>query len=191
MPGVPAMPPAPAALPAKRQVDPAITGLVGLVVGAGSAGAAWAIMAGTGDDRPATYSLTGAFALTEGAVRTDDTGCKGTRGYDDIAEGTFVTVYDAAGGVATIGNLGSSRYAEGVLHLQGRRRRRPEGREVLSGRGAAPGEAQLGGMEAEDGTLATTLAQTSPHDWVADLMARGPTAAAAICRAAADERMTL
>ncbi|MFF3057319.1 hypothetical protein [Streptomyces sp. NPDC057909] len=52
------------------------------------------------------------------------------------------------------------------------------------------GKAQLGGMEAEDGKLATTLAQTSPHDWVPDLMARGPTAAAAICRTAADERMT-
>ncbi|WP_326633660.1 MULTISPECIES: hypothetical protein [unclassified Streptomyces] len=52
------------------------------------------------------------------------------------------------------------------------------------------GKAQLGGREAEDGKLATTLAQTSPHDWVRDLMARSPTAAAAICRAAADERMT-
>ncbi|WP_406424277.1 hypothetical protein [Streptomyces sp. NBC_01589] len=49
------------------------------------------------------------------------------------------------------------------------------------------GKAQLGGLEAEDGKLA----QTSPHDWAPDLMARGPTAAAAICRAAADERMTL
>lgn len=143
-------------------------------------------MAVTGADQPAMFSLTGAFALTDGVVRTGDTGCKGTRSYDDSVEGTCVTVYDAAGGVATTGNLGSSKHAEGYCIL-GRRRRRPEGREVLSGRGAASGKAQLGGLEAEDGKLA----QTSPHDWAPDLMARGPTAAAAICRAAADERMTL
>jgi hypothetical protein len=35
-------------------------------------------------------------------------------------------------------------------------------------------------MEAEDGKLAITLGQTSPHDRVPDLMARCPTAAAAI-----------
>lgn len=52
-------------------------------------------------------------------------------------------------------------------------------------------KARLGGVEAEDDKLATTLGQTSLHDWVPDLMARCPTAAAAICRAAANERMTL
>ncbi|MFF1931865.1 hypothetical protein [Streptomyces sp. NPDC058228] len=70
-------------------------------------------MAGTGDDQPATFSLTGAFALTDGVVRTDDIGCKGTRSYDDSAEGTCVTVYDPAGGVAATGDFGSSKYAEG------------------------------------------------------------------------------
>ncbi|MFI5634036.1 hypothetical protein ACIA8E_32630 [Streptomyces sp. NPDC051664] len=60
-------------------------------------GAASAIMAGSGDDKPVTFSLTGAFALTDEVVRTADTGCQGTGGYDDVAVGTSVTVYDDAG----------------------------------------------------------------------------------------------
>lgn len=75
-------------------------------------------MAGTGDDQPATFSLTGAFALTAKVVRTDGTGCKGTRSYEDGAEGTCVAVHDAAGGVATTGNLGSSKYAEGYCSFK-------------------------------------------------------------------------
>ncbi|WP_326601190.1 hypothetical protein OG930_01730 [Streptomyces sp. NBC_01799] len=147
-------------------------------------------MAGTGDDQPATFSLTGAFALTDGVVRTDDIGCKGTRSYDDSAEGTCVTVYDPAGGVAATGDFGSSKYAEGYCIFKVAVDDVPKGEKFYQVEVPHPGKAQLGGMEAEDGKLATTLAHTSPHDWVPDLMARGPTAAAAICRAAADERMT-
>ncbi|MGW0692564.1 hypothetical protein [Streptomyces sp. NPDC002738] len=147
-------------------------------------------MAGTGDDQPATFSLTGAFALTDKVVRTDGTGCKGTRSYEDGAEGTCVAVHDAAGGVATTGNLGSSKYAEGYCSFKVAVDDVPKGEKFYQVEVPHRGKAQLGGTEAEDGKLATTLAQTSPHDWVPELMARGPTAAAAICRAAADERMT-
>ncbi|MET8405444.1 hypothetical protein [Streptomyces sp900116325] len=54
-------------------------------------------MAGSGFDEPATFSLSGAFALTDGVVHTTDTGSWGTGGVDDFVEGTSVTVYDAAG----------------------------------------------------------------------------------------------
>ncbi|MFF0399693.1 hypothetical protein ACFYSJ_28610 [Streptomyces sp. NPDC005248] len=52
-------------------------------------------MAGNGFDEPATFSLTGAFTLTDGVVRTTETGSRGTGGFDDFVEGTSVTVYDA------------------------------------------------------------------------------------------------
>ncbi|MER5688429.1 hypothetical protein [Streptomyces sp. NPDC002205] len=104
-------------------------------------------MAGTGDDKPATFSPTGAFALTDGVVRTDDTGCKGTRGHDDIAEGTFVAVYDAAGVVATTGNLGSSKYAERYCIFKVAVDDVPKGEKFYQGEVPHRGKVQLGGME--------------------------------------------
>ncbi|MCX5315598.1 hypothetical protein [Streptomyces sp. NBC_00154] len=89
-------------------------------------------------------------------------------------EGTCVTVHDAAGGVATTGNLGSSKYAEGCCIFKVAVDDVPKGEKLYQVEVAHRGKAQLGGMEAEDGKLATTLAQTSPHDWVPDLMAQGP-----------------
>ncbi|WP_327420086.1 hypothetical protein OG763_02405 [Streptomyces sp. NBC_01230] len=52
-------------------------------------------MAGSGFDEPATFSLTGASALTDGVVRTTDTKSWGTGNFDDFVDGT--SVYDAAG----------------------------------------------------------------------------------------------
>lgn len=69
-------------------------------------------MAGSGDEQPATLSLAGIFVLTDGVVRTADSGSQGTGGLDDFAEGTSVTVFAAAGSVAVIGNFGFSAYAE-------------------------------------------------------------------------------
>ncbi|WP_392870520.1 hypothetical protein [Streptomyces sp. LN499] len=73
-----------------------------------------------------------------------------------MAEGISATVHAAAGGVAVTGNLGSSEYAEDCIF------------EVAVGgvpksekfhRVEVPhqGKAQLGGTEAEDGKLTTTL----------------------------------
>ncbi|ATE58379.1 hypothetical protein CNX65_25245 [Actinosynnema pretiosum] len=41
--------------------------------------------------------------------------CEGTRGYDDISEGTQVSVYDASGTIVAISELTNSNYLPGGL----------------------------------------------------------------------------
>ncbi|MFF2518983.1 hypothetical protein [Streptomyces sp. NPDC058086] len=113
---------------AKRRLSPLAAGLVGLATGAAIVGGAWAATGtDSSDDRPGaggktstavdalraspdTFTLTGDFKLTDGATDDGLGGCEGTGGYDDIAEGTSVTVYDAAGAVIATGSLGTSSY---------------------------------------------------------------------------------
>lgn len=62
-------------------------------------------------DEPSTFTMTGTLTLatTAGTLDLQDDGswvCRGDDGYDDIAEGTQVTVYDAAGAVLAAGTLG-------------------------------------------------------------------------------------
>ncbi|MFP3988710.1 hypothetical protein U9R90_14605 [Streptomyces sp. E11-3] len=111
--------------PKRRRLDLFLAASVGVVVGAGALGAVWAFT-GSGDGAappettgsvapsapdttaPATFTLTGTFELTAGVVSDGSGGCKGGDGYDDIAEGTAVTVYDAAGSVVATAYLGES-----------------------------------------------------------------------------------
>jgi hypothetical protein len=108
--------PAPAvARPRTRWVVPLAAGLAGLIVGAGGVGLAWGL---TSDPAPApiavpsttvavaTFTLTGTMELA-GAThwRRVSTQCEGINGYDDIAEGTSVTVYSGSGQVVGTGQL--------------------------------------------------------------------------------------
>lgn len=57
--------------------------------------------------------LTGSLTLRDAFGQGSDMGrgeypCVGTNGYDDIAEGAPVTVYDAAGAIVATGRLGES-----------------------------------------------------------------------------------
>ena len=62
---------------------------------------------GAGD----SFTLSGTFSLTDGATEYASQGaCEGTGGYDDIREGTQVTVYSSAGEVLGTGALGDSTY---------------------------------------------------------------------------------
>ncbi|WP_174479457.1 hypothetical protein [Streptomyces hokutonensis] len=108
MPPLPDTPPLPAPPPAppRRNLSATAAGLLGLAAGAGLMGAVWGITATTGTG-PGTFTLEGAFALTEDAS-DNGSGCAGTGGYDDIAEGTSVTVYGADGDVIATGHLGDS-----------------------------------------------------------------------------------
>ncbi|WP_198284286.1 hypothetical protein [Saccharomonospora xinjiangensis] len=81
--------------------------MLGFLTGASAVGAAWAIWALTPAlTGPDTFTLNGTFTLLDGAIgNVSTTGCMGTGGYDDIAEGTSVTVYDEAGTVLATGGL--------------------------------------------------------------------------------------
>jgi hypothetical protein len=112
-PPAPAAPPLPDTSPPtapKRRVGPLAAGLIGLAVGAGIVGGAWAITANNESSGPGTFTLEGEFVLTDSVAPSGDGGCAGLRGYDDIREGTSVTVYGAAGEVVGTGSLGNSKY---------------------------------------------------------------------------------
>ncbi|WP_234307045.1 MULTISPECIES: hypothetical protein [Streptomyces] len=158
-PAAPEAPPMPAEPPAaapKKRPSPLLAGILGLAVGAGAVGATWAITANQEPPAPATFTLTGAFALTEGATRDGD-GCIGTEGYDDIAEGTSVTVYDGAGKVAATGNLGKSKYAAGACAFEVSVPDVPKGEKFYQVEVSHRGKVQLSGEEAEAGEMSVTL----------------------------------
>jgi hypothetical protein len=152
-------PPAPDAPPAspRKPVSPLLAGILGLAVGAGLVGGVWAFTASGGDDKPAVFTLEGAFALTDGVVRTDDDGCEGSGGYDDIAEGTSITVYDAAGGVAATGNLSESEYMSGSCLFTVAVPDVPKGEKFYQVEVSHRGKVQLSSKEAEGGQFASTL----------------------------------
>lgn len=73
-------------------------------------GLAWGLSS-SGSSAPKTFTLTGAMTLTGGNVPSGETSedCTGYSGYDDIAKGAGVTVYDSAGKVVATGALGTGK----------------------------------------------------------------------------------
>lgn len=148
----------PADLPTKRPLSPLAAGLIGLTVGAGIVGGAWAITANS-HSSPGTFTLTGTFKLTDSVGSDGDGGCKGRydSGYDDIAEGTGVTVYGAAGDVVATGELGDSSqdfttctYKVSVPDV-------PKGEKFYKVEVSHRGTLQLTAKEAENGGFAGSL----------------------------------
>lgn len=87
-------------------------GVVGLVIGAGAVGGAWALSGGEETAEAAkaeTFELRGAMVLAGSfsEVGGGDGNCRGLGGYNDIRPGASVTVYDAAGTALATGELGS------------------------------------------------------------------------------------
>ena len=109
-PEVPPMPTEPPA-PARKRLSPLAAGLIGLAAGASLVGGVWAVTVSNGPTVPATFTLEGTFTLTDSVSSDGDGGCGGSydSGYDDISEGTGVTVYGAAGDVVATGQLGESK----------------------------------------------------------------------------------
>lgn len=157
---MPVEPPAPPAEPPtsapKKRPSPLLAGILGLAVGAGVVGGAWAYTSRTPAE-PDTFTLTGTFALTEDAIRTEDENCRGRGGYDDIADGTSVTVYDAAGGVAATGSLGKSEYAAGACLFTVTVDDVPKGEKFYQVEVSHRGKVQLSAREAEAGKMAASL----------------------------------
>nr|WP_257019028.1 hypothetical protein [Streptomyces sp. TLI_235] len=93
---------------------PLATGVAGIAFGAGAVGLWWNVA----DDAPVTaaassspspsaepFTLMGALTLNQ--VSLGDGPCSGRGGYNDIGEGTPVTVYNASGEVVAKGRLGT------------------------------------------------------------------------------------
>lgn len=131
--------------------------LLGLAAGAAIVGGAWALTANNGPDKPATFTLKGEFTLLEDAVdRTN--GCAGTGGYDDIAEGTSVTVYGAKGDVIATGNLGNSKsITYGTCTYKVAVDGVPTGEKFYKVEVSHRGTLQLSAKEAENGGFAGSL----------------------------------
>ncbi|MEV7519328.1 hypothetical protein [Streptomyces sp. NPDC091371] len=76
-------------------------------------------VSGSGQDAskdPKTFQFNGVFVLSDAdsVGNSSSAGrCFGTGGYNDIREGTSVTVYDKAGTVLAVGSLGASTFTDG------------------------------------------------------------------------------
>jgi hypothetical protein len=161
-PAAPEMPPQPPMAPAvpKKRLSPLAAGLLGLAAGAALVGGAWAITANIGPGNPDTFTLEGSFSLTDGSsvVSDGDAGCRGSGGYDDIQEGTSVTVYDASGSVVATGALGDSKggpYSPCIFKVAVNDV--PKGEKYYKVEVSHRGTVQMTAEEAEAGELAATL----------------------------------
>lgn len=164
------MPPHSAAVKSRR-AHPLFVAFVGAVIGAGAVGAAWAIAGGSGHTAkgtpatptsvthraPATFTLTGTFALTDEVVGDGAGGCRGGDGYSDIVEGTAVTVYDAAGTVVATGYLGGSTREGGTCRFDVSVSDVPTGRRFYKVEVSHRGTVQLTEGEARAGEFGATL----------------------------------
>ncbi|MFF2124411.1 hypothetical protein ACFVW1_03235 [Streptomyces olivochromogenes] len=179
LPPMPETPPPPAEPPAepapeKRRISPLAAGLIGLATGAAIVGGAWAATSGDNSDgdkadskasaavspltaSPDTFTLTGDFKLTDGATSDGLGGCEGTGGYDDIAEGAAVTVYDAAGSVIATGSLGSSSYDVPNCNFDVSIDGVPGGEDFYKVEVSHRGTVQLNADQAKNGLFAATL----------------------------------
>lgn len=166
IPEQPATPPPPTGPPAepapdkpKKRLSPLAAGLIGLAIGAGIVGATWAVTANNGPNEPATFTLEGTFTLTEDVSSDGDGGCAGRydSGYDDIREGTNVTVYGAGGDVVATGALGESKKAAYSCIFDIAVPDVPKGEKFYKVEVSHRGTVQLSAEEAENGELAASL----------------------------------
>lgn len=153
----PAEPPTTAPVSARRPLSPITAGLVGLAVGAALVGSIWAITANTSSE-PAAFTLEGSFTLTEDAVAVDeDCAASYDSGYDDIREGTAVTVYGADDKVIATGELGDSTFTDYACRFDIAVDDVPKGEKFYKVEVSHRGTLQLSAEEAENGELAASL----------------------------------
>ncbi|WAU82215.1 hypothetical protein O1Q96_22070 [Streptomyces sp. Qhu-G9] len=109
------------------------------------------------ETEPSTFTLTDTFELTKDAVGNGLGGCKGSGGFDDIAEGTAVTVYDAAGTVIATGHLGVSTLSSGTCTFDVAVEGVPKGKEFYKVEISHRGTVQLSADDAEAGLFGASL----------------------------------
>lgn len=156
----PTVPPTPENPPStgRRWPHPLVTGLAGLAVGAGVVGLAWGL-SGSGSDAPKTFTLNGQMALTGDHVPTGDTNedCTGYSGYDDIAKGAGVTVYDSAGKVVATGALGTGKPKGGACSFPVSVAGVPGGSKFYQVEVSHRGKITVSSAEAKNGGFAASL----------------------------------
>jgi hypothetical protein len=110
-----------------------------------------------------TFTLTGTMTLTSDAESDGACGCQGASdsGFDDIADGTAVTVYNAAGDVVATGELTDSTPDDpdliGSCTFQVRADDVPEAEKFYQVEVSHRERLTLSAQDAEAGNLAATL----------------------------------
>lgn len=105
-----------------------------------------------------SFEMTGTFSLTDGATGYAEQGdCKGYRGYDDISEGTQVTVYSSSGEVLATGQLGTSTYQGAVCEFEITVANVPGGHDFYQVEVSHRGKIAVPSDEARAGEVALTL----------------------------------
>lgn len=66
------------------------------------------------DSGPGTFTLNGSLTLTDSSIEQVASGCAGTGGYSDIAEGASATVFDQGGTVIAKGHVHKSEMVNSI-----------------------------------------------------------------------------
>lgn len=130
----------------------------GLVVGAGAVGVVWGLSGG-GSDKAAGFTLKGTMTLTGDNVPSGETSeaCTGYSGYDDIAEGASVTVYDSKGNVVATGALGAGVPSDAACLFPVRVPDVPAGSKFYQVEVSHRGKVTVSQAEAKAGKFAASL----------------------------------
>jgi hypothetical protein len=157
-------PPSPFAVPPRprRNLVPILIAALAVAVAAVIILGVLLTAGGGSDETPGgatdSFTLTGSFALTDGATEYVDQGeCAGDGGYDDIAEGTQVTVYSSTGEVLATGSLGTSVYAGGVCEFEITVKSVPSGHDFYQVEVSHRGKIAVSDKEARAGATSLTL----------------------------------
>jgi len=121
-------------------------------------GLAWGLSGG-GSAAPKSFTLTGSMTLTGDSVPSGDTSedCTGYQGYDDIAAGAGVTVYDSAGKVVASGSLGTGKPKGAACVFPVRVPGVPEGSKFYRVEVSHRGQITVSAAEAKAGEFAASL----------------------------------
>lgn len=107
---------------------------------------------------PQAFELKGEISLMKGATGAADRGeCEGYRGYDDIAEGAQVTVYNASGKAVALGTLKNSDYSGGVCSFSFAVPEVPAGEAIYQVEVTHRGKVSFSDEAARKGAVALTL----------------------------------
>lgn len=142
--------------PKRRNVVPVLAIALALMVAA--VVVLLVIVLNTDDGDGDSFTLSGTFTLTDGATQYASQGaCEGTGGYDDIREGTQVTVYSSAGEVLGTGYLDSSTYLDPVCEFELTVDGVPTGYDFYQVEVSHRGKIAVSDDEARAGEVALTL----------------------------------
>lgn len=121
-------------------------------------GLAWGL-SGDGSSAPKAFTLRGSMTLTGSHVPSGDTSedCTGYSGYDDIAKGAGVTVYDSAGKVVATGSLGTGKPKSAACVFPVSVAGVPEGSKFYQVEVSHRGKVTVSSAEAKTGKFAASL----------------------------------